>query len=290
MELGVTAVMLPELDFPQQVALCQELGIRYYQYRPRVIPEHRRGEPYSNWGNHRFDLTPERLRREGQALAARLRDAGLEPWGTLPSVSVDAPDDELRLHLEGAAAAEARSMRCAPPRYPDEPFGYAGLLQRTVERYAHVVDRLADPMGVKLVVETHSGSLAAGPGLAWSLLRHFPPHQVGAIFDMANFAREGEVAPRLAVAVLRDHIDCCHVGGNRRVIRDVDALGAKLLGGQMCAMEDSDLHLPTWLRCLAEAGVEAPLIIEDFAPHMPGARRLRRSAAFLRRLLEALEG
>ena len=37
MELGVTGVMLPELDFDEQIALCRSLGITRYQYRPRVI-------------------------------------------------------------------------------------------------------------------------------------------------------------------------------------------------------------------------------------------------------------
>ena len=81
MELGVTAVMLPELDFDEQIALCRAEGVKYYQYRPRVIRPEQRDKPYHSHGRHKFDLTPDRLLTEGAALTARLRSAGLNPGG-----------------------------------------------------------------------------------------------------------------------------------------------------------------------------------------------------------------
>jgi len=288
MDMGVTAVMLPELEFEDQIALCRELGIRYYQYRPRVIPPEQRDKPWGNWGNHKFDLTPGRLVKEGAALTKRLRDAGMEPWGTVPSLGVEMPDDEIKLHLEGATVADAKCVRCGPPSYPREPFDYEELLERTVDRYAHVIEELSAPMGIKLIIETHCGLMVTSPGLAWNVVRHFPPRHIGVIFDMANFGREGEVSPVLAVSVLRDYIDCCHIGGMRRVIRDVDPLGCKVLAGQMCRMEESDLHLPSWVKAIHDAGIDPPLIIEDFTPNMTGADRLRQSAAALKRMLASL--
>ncbi len=288
MELGVTAVMLPELDFDEQLALCRELGIRYYQYRPRTIPPEQRHEPYSNWGNHKFDLTPQRLVLEGRQLTRRLRDAGMEPWGTVPNLLVEMPDEEIKVHLEGAAEAEAKCVRCGPPPYPKAPFDYRDYLERVLDRYTYVVEKLSAPMGIKLIIETHCNTAVCSPGLAWNIVRHFPPERLGVIFDIPNFAREGAVNPILAVSVLRDHIDCCHVGGSRRIIRDVDPLGCKVAATQMCRMEESDLHIPTWLAALREAGLSPPLIIEDFTPNMPGAERLRQSAAALKRFLAAL--
>ncbi len=288
MEMGVTAVMLPDLEFDEQIALCQELGIRYYQYRPRVIAPEQRDKPWGNWGNHRFDLTPERLVRDGASLTRRLRAAGLEPWGTVPSCSVTDPDDAIKLHLEGAAAAEAKAIRCGPPSYPREPFDYEALLNRVVERYVYVIGHLAAPMGIKLILETHCGTLITSPGLAWNVVRNFPPERIGVIFDIANFGREGEVSPVLAVSVLRDYIDCVHIGGNRRIITDVDPLGCKRLAGQMCRMEEGDLYLPAWVKALHDAGINPPLIIEDFTPNMSGADRLRQSASALKRMLAAI--
>ena len=285
MEPGVTAVMLPELDFVEQVALCAELGVRYYQYRPRVIPESQAGAPWGNWGNHKFDLTPDRLLAEGAELTTRLRDAGLEPWGTVPSANADAPDDELRKHFEGAARAEAKCVRVAPPPYPNEPFDYSEMLAHLVERYGYVIENLSGPLGIKVIIETHSRCLAASPALALNLCRPFPADKIGVIFDMANFSREGEIQPALAVSVLGDYIDCVHIGGGRRLISDVDALGCKVVGHQMCALTEGDLYVPPWLKALAATGIEPPLIVEDFTPNMTGADRLTASATFLHKAL-----
>lgn len=285
MNLGVTAVMLPELDFEEQVALCAELGLRYYQFRPRVIAEAQRGKPYSSQGNHKFDLTPERFLKEGKTLTKKLRQAGLEPWGTLPSTDIDDPDDTLRLHLEGAAHAEARCVRVGPPPYPEKPFNYTEILERVIRRYDVIIQTMARPLGIKIIMETHCHSLVTSPGLAWSICRHFDPRALGVIFDITNFTREGEVQPNLAVSVLRDYIDCVHLGGGQHVVGKVDALGCNVVTVQSSAFEKSDLHIPTWLNALHEAGVKAPIIIEDFAPHMTGPDRLRRDVAFLNKVL-----
>ena len=286
MDLGVTAVMLPELDFDEQIALCAELGLRYYQYRPRIIPENSRGKPYSCWGNHKFDLTPERFRKEGQALTQKLRQAGLEPWGALPQAVIDDPDDTLRLHLEGAANAEAHCVRMGPPPYPDKPFNYPELLERAIRRYEFIVQKLARPLGIKIVMETHCRSLVTSPGLAWAICRHFDPRELGVIFDIANFSREGEVRPHLAVSVLRDYIDCVHLGGGRHVAGKTDAFGCSLVTVQACALAQSDLHIPTWLNALQAAGIKPPLIIENFASPMAGPDRLRQDAAFLKNVMD----
>lgn len=285
MNLGVTAVMLPELDFEEQIALCAALGLHYYQYRPRVIAKAQRSKPYSNWGNHAFDLTPQRFFREGAALTAQLRKAGLEPWGTLPCANINDPDETLRLHVEGAARAQARCVRVGPPPYPDKPFNYADLLERVIRRYDVIVQTMARPLGIKIIVETHCHSLVTSPGLAWAICRHFDPRELGVIFDIANFSYEGEVQPNLAVSVLHDYIDCVHVGGGQHVVGKVDALGCNVVTVQSCAFENSDLHIPSWLNALHEAGVNAHIIIEDFAPHMTGPDRLRRDVAFLNKVL-----
>ncbi|MDD5678017.1 MAG: TIM barrel protein [Kiritimatiellae bacterium] len=285
MDLGVTAVMLPELDFEEQIALCAELGLHYYQYRPRIIPEAQRSKPYSNWGNHKFDLTPQIFLREGAVITAQLRKAGLEPWGALPSANIDDPDETLRLHLEGAAKAQARCVRVDPPPCPDKPFNYAELLERMIRRYDIIVRTMARPLGIKIIIETHCRSLVTSPGLAWAICRHFDPRELGVIFDIANFTREGELHPNLAVSVLRDYIDCVHLGGSRRVVDKVDALGCNVVTVQFSAFENSDLHIPTWLNALHAAGVKAPIIIEDFTPDMTGTDRLRRDVAFLNKVI-----
>lgn len=287
MPLGVTAVMLPELDFDEQLALCRRLGVTHYSLRPRVIGEKDRDKPFSNWGNHKFDLTPERLVRSGAEIRRRIVDAGLVPFGTVPNASTASSDDELKMHFEGAAAAGAGRVRVGPEGYPKTPFDYAELLKKVVDRYGQIV-AMAKPYGLKLVIETHAWSLAASPALAWNLVRHFSPAEMGTMFDLPNFAREGNQVPVLGVAILRDYIDQLHVGGSRRVAGSYDALGFVQVKDQFCPLSESDMHLPSWLAALRDAGVAAPLILEDYTETMPGALRLEDSVRQVRRVLEAL--
>ncbi|MEX0887069.1 MAG: TIM barrel protein [Phycisphaeraceae bacterium] len=283
--LGVTAVMLPELDLDQQIDLCRSLGVTHYVYRPRHIPDGRRHEPYSNWGNHRFDLTPERLAAEGADLARQLRDAGLVPWCTVPRLTADVEDEELELHLAGAAAGGCQRVRIMPTPYPGERvFDFGEYLDQARKDLAGVVER-ARAHQLKAVIEMHVGTAACSPGLTRLLVQDFDPAHVGVILDLPNFAREGAIRPNLAISVLSDWVDHCHVGGSRRVQGDYDEHGFRKAGQLMCPLTESDMHTPTWVELVASLGREVPLIIEDYTPGVSGAMRLEATARALHRLV-----
>jgi len=287
MPLGVTAVMLPDLDFSQQIALCQDVDITHYSIRPRVIADDQRDQPWGFWGNHKFDLTPHRLVEQARQITRQLADAGMVPFGTNPATNIDASDDELKLHLEGAAAVRAGRVRVAAAPYPQGPFEYSSLLDRVVDRYRKIV-AMAQPMGLKIVIETHHGSLASGPGVAMNICRHFDPSQLGVIFDMPNFAIEGNLAPHLAIAVLGNYIDHCHVGGARRTSGQSDGQGFRKASHEMCSLTQSDLHIPTWIGALHKANKHVPLVIEDFTAARTSEDNLKHSAEQLRKILDSL--
>jgi sugar phosphate isomerase/epimerase len=273
------------LDFEEQVSLLREEGVTHYTFRPRVIPEAKRDEPYHNHGNHKFDLTPQRLVDEGQALRKRLEAAGLVPFGTVPQAGVMNDPEHLEQHFAGAAAAGAGRIRMQPPPPPKEPFDYAALLEQAREAYAEAVKR-ARPHGLKLVIETHANSLASAPGMARALCAGFDPSDLGVIFDLPNFGKEGNLQPQVAVSTLGPWIDHVHIGGSRRTTGDYDAQGFRRGGSQMCPLTEADLHIPTWLSLLDRAGVHVPLIVEDFTASMPGAERLREAVRAIRRALQ----
>jgi sugar phosphate isomerase/epimerase len=202
----------------------------------------------------------------------------------VPNASTADGDEALRLHFEGAVAVGAGRLRIAPEPIPRAPFDYPALLERVVGRYQQIVD-LARPYRLKVVIETHMGSLAASPGLAWNICRHFDPGDLGVIFDLANFPREGNVDPCLGVSVLRPYIDHVHIGGSRRVGGGYDARGVRQMSNQFCPLSESDLYTPAWLGALRDAGVSAPLIIEDYTENVPSQQRLADAVGTLRRML-----
>ena len=107
---------------------------------------------------------------------------------------------------------------------------------------------------------------------------------MGVILDLANFAREGEIAPVLAVSVLRDRIDCVHIGGTHWVDDGVDGAGCRKMRPEFCPLDESDLDATGWIAALVDAGLDVPLIIEDFGQYADGPGRLERSVAVLRRI------
>lgn len=283
--LGVTAVMLPELDFDEQIALCQRLGVTHYSVRPRVMRPENVGKPYSNWGNHKFDLDPTRLLKEAPQIKKKLADAGLTPFGTVPQVICDADEDELKMQFEGCAAVGAGRMRVATLSYPEKVFDYQAELDKNVAQYQRVV-AVAKQFNVKVVIETHSRSLATSPALALNICKHFDPADLGVIFDFANFCIEGNLVPRLAVSVLNKYIDHVHVGGSFPVATGHDENGFRKYDRLQSAIDDTVLYLPDWLDALRDAELGCvPLVIEDFSPTIPGALRLERSALAIQRLL-----
>ncbi len=286
--LGVTAVMLPELEFDDQLALCQRLQLTHYSWRPRIVPDNQRDQDYSPWGRHAFDLTPDRLAREGETLRRRLASAGLISFGTLPAATSDQADDALKLHFEGAAAVGAGRVRVAPEAYPiDVPMDYESTLSRMVDRYGQIID-LAQPYGLKIVLETHTGSLVASPALARNLCQPFSADRIGVIFDINNYMIEGGLLPTLAVGVIRRYIDHCHVGGARLTDETPrDPWGFRRTVHAMCPLTEADQNIPDWIAALRTADVSVPLIIENFTPDTTGAARLEASVAQLRPVLAA---
>jgi len=287
MPLGVTAVMFPEIDFPRQIEVCAAHGVTHYTWRPRVIADEARDQPFNPWGRHAFDLTPRRLVDEASSLRRQLADGGLVSFGTVPVAAVTDDDDVLKLHLEGAAAVAAGRVRVAPHPCPESAFDYAQILGRCVDDYGRVVE-LARPFGLKIVIETHCRSLVTSPALALNVCRHFDSSDLGVIFDINNFMIEGGLRPHLAVAVLRDYIDHCHLGGARRKPQPPDDLGFPVAGYEMCSLIEADQNVPDWIAALDAAGRRVPLVIENFAQHAGSPQLLAESAEQLRQVLASL--
>ena len=138
MRYSVFTVILPELTLEETIKTLSEHGYDGVEWRCRTIPEGRRDEPYSFWGNVRNDLTPERLVKEGADIAAKCRDAGLEPFAVASYCNCYQHDD-LRLVAEGCAALGARYFRVSPPHY-DVSSEYNKLYVEALENYSKAIE------------------------------------------------------------------------------------------------------------------------------------------------------
>lgn len=287
--LGVTAVMLPELDFDEQINLCASLGVTHYVFRPRDVPPAQKRAPYSNWGNHKFDLTPTRFAEEGAELGRKLRDAGLRPWCSVPRSHAGSDRSQLEQDMIGCAQAGCASIRLMPPPYPKEGlFDYDAYLSEAIAALQRSVE-MARGFGLKIVIEMHAGSAGCSPGFGRLLARQFDPEHLGLMPDLANFAKEGAVNPILGVSAIRRWIDHLHVGGARTTDGEPDELGWRKPARPFSALSESDLDVAGWIAAVGQLGRTVPLVIEDYTADMPGADRLRRAVEELRTLIAHLD-
>ena len=171
------------------------------------------GAGYSFWGEHRNDLTPENF----AAMAARMRQVAGEHGLAIAGIASNAaaPDlEQVKLLVEGAATCGAPFIRVGAPRGYDRTINYHELYAETVEAYGRAVEAAAGS-GVKLVLETHGGTIHVSTSLAYRILSNFTPTQVGVIYDPQNMVMDGYETTELGLEILGEYVAHAHVGGHR---------------------------------------------------------------------------
>lgn len=148
---------------------------------------------------------------DGARIAALCKAAGVRTIG----VSVQDPALPLtgRSRQLDAVLELARTLGAGQLRLFAEPYR-GGRVASERRRHVRALDRLvqrAAPAGVKVLVETSPGTLAAGPSLALALVSHQPPSAAGVLYDPGNMIIEGNLAPALTVALLGRHLAHVHV-------------------------------------------------------------------------------
>jgi sugar phosphate isomerase/epimerase len=107
MKYSVTTVLLPEYSLEEAAELLSRVGYDGVEWRVRRIPAEQRDKPYSMWGNHKNDLTPDVLAKEGERVRRVSADHGLA-ISALASNASCTDLNEVKLLAEGAAACGAR--------------------------------------------------------------------------------------------------------------------------------------------------------------------------------------
>lgn len=294
MRLSVTTVMIPELDLRETVALLQRLGFQGAEWRVRRIPPDKRTAPWSFWGNHKNDLTPERFLQEAREIRKLCDDHGLKLVALAPQVRADQPD-ELKLLADGAAEAAFCGptgtaiasgtpvmIRIAAPRDYDGRIPYPDLYDEAVEAFGKAIE-ITRSRRVKTVVEIHNGTIVPSASLAHRLISHFDPKDIGAIYDVNNLAADGYETPKLALELLGPYLAHVHLGGRKPVPGVPDARGTVAWKFEGCPLAEARLPLPEIFTLLKARGYQGFLSLEDFRPG-PAEPKLVESLAYLKAL------
>ncbi|MCK5843700.1 MAG: sugar phosphate isomerase/epimerase [Victivallales bacterium] len=155
------------------------------------------------------------LADEIKEMATLTVDAGLEVVGYINGGKLW-KSDELRQWGEVVASVGGKSLRVSHPWIAynlDESLhqkdSFNDIFSRCVDSMPALVE-VSESTGVRFVVETHGGALAASPLLVRQLFNGVDPKYVGAIYDPANTLLEGGLRPRSEVEVLGDLLAYVH--------------------------------------------------------------------------------
>lgn len=284
MRYSVTTVSLPDLDLAETCALLRGLGYDGVEWRVRATPPEAHGQPYSFWGAHKSDLSPANLAERAAKLAQIMADHDLQFAGIAANLRAD-ETDEIRRLADGVARLGRIPIRLGAPRRYERSRPYLSQFNEMVDALAGALEVLR-PYGLPAWIEIHRGTILVSASLAHRIAVHFPPHELGVIYDLNNMASEGFETFRLGMELLGPYLQHVHVGAHRPVCRGRRADGAADWAWEACDLADGLLDIPLWMTDLLALGYDGFISVEDFRS-LDHATRLGTQLAYLRRCEEA---
>ena len=282
MRYSATTVMMPQLGLEEQADLLQRLGFDGVEWRVRRVPADQRGKGFSEWGEHKNDLTPENFAAEAARMKKVAADHGLAIAGIASAASAD-DLEQVKLLAEGAAACGAPFFRVWCPRWYDRKTAYQALFHEAVQAFERALDAIKG-YGVKIILEIHGNTIHVSASLAHRLVSHWSPDRIGCIFDPQNMVSDGFETTEIAVELLGPYLGHVHAGGHRPVEKGRDdATGTVEWEWPGCSMAEGLYDYRRLLKKLKAVSYRGFISIEDFRP-APLEEKLRDGIGYLKRV------
>jgi sugar phosphate isomerase/epimerase len=289
MKFGCFNVVVPDRDAAATVALLAQLGYDGIEWRLRLTKPGTAGQPPSFWGNFIDPIGPRDLTRRAPELKKLCADAGIASFSVAGYLQMG-ERDELAAACEGCAALGARALRLWSPPYE------RGKAQNAREVWRRAADDLpwavavAAPFGVRLLFETHQGTITPGVSACLRLLDGQPPERVGVIFDPGNMLNEGRENWRLGLELLGPYLSHVHYKNNRAEIRERRPDGTAVWDLSACPPADGLVDWREVLGDLRAVGYDGWISNENFEPGIDPESKLRRDLAYIKKLASELPG
>lgn len=280
MKYSVTSVILPDLDVVETCALLQELGYDGVEWRVRYTRPDAVGKGYSFWGEHKTDLSPVNIADRADEVARITRDHGLQIAAIAANIRCDELDDLKRIADGVARMGGSIPIRLGAPRGYDRTVNYNILYTEAVDAYAKAIETLK-PYGLRAIIEIHGGTIMVSASLAYRIVSHFCPDEIGVIYDTNNMSKDGFETFRIGMEILGDYLQHCHSGGWRPVPTPPDENGTIKWGWEGCDLAEGLLYMPQFVADLKAVDYQGFISIEDFR-QMDHREKLGRQIAYLR--------
>jgi len=279
MRYSATSVMLPQLTMEEQAALLRKLGYDGIEWRVRRVSDETRKRPFSEWGAHKNDLTPENFASNAERMRKVAADHGIAIAGIASAASAD-DIEQVKLLMEGAQACGAPLVRVGCPRRYDGSVPYPVLYNEAVDAFGKLLDAVAG-YKVKAGVEIHAGTIHTSASLTHRIISHWSPERICAIYDPQNMVSDGYETTDLALELLDKYLGHVHAGGHRPEAKGKDDTGTTQWEWPGVPMADGLYSYPRMLQKMKAMGYSHFISIEDFRP-LPVEAKLKEGIDYLR--------
>lgn len=282
MRYSVTSVALPHLSLEETFDFVGRLGYDGVELRVRRIPTAAVGQPYSFWGNHKNDLTPDNF----VALAPRIRALAEESGLAIPALASNATAaelDDVRRLAEGAALVGCPLVRVGAPRRYDGSVPYREVFSEAEDAFGRAIE-VVRSFGVRALLEIHGGTITVSAGLALRLVERFPAESIGVVYDVQNMVREGFEGVRLGLDALGPYLAHVHIGGHAPTPGERAADGTLQWTWRATELADGLLSTPILLAELRRVGYDRFVTVEDLRPDVEPEAKFGAAIRYLRGL------
>jgi len=277
LKFAATSVFLPHLTLSETAKTLRQHGYDGVELRVRPYAGDPTATP-SGWGRHITDVSPTNVK----ARANEIRDAFGAEGIALSAFASNAYAGDLetvKLLAEGAAACGCPAIRLTAKGF-DTKISYQEGFGTCVQAYAQALAITRD-YGVKVLVELHGGTYFVSASLAYRLLSHFSPREIGAIYDPQNMVMDGYETTPLALDLLGDYVAHAHVGARRPVVGAPDAKGHAEVKWEPCRIGEGLYDHRRLLAELHRRGYQHFVALEDFDAARSPEQRLAEGIAYL---------
>jgi sugar phosphate isomerase/epimerase len=275
MNFAIFTVMLPELSPEEAVLELSKAGYDGIEWRVAHVPEERRQETPSYWGNNLCTLEPT---LEQAGLGKRLAsEAKLEICNLGTYLGPDNPE-QLEPAMQFAKEAGAPCLRVNTASYRGD---YFSAFETSLEFFRDV-ESLAKTYQLKALIETHQGLITSSASLTHRFVSHFDPRYVGVIYDPGNMVLEGYEQHQMGLQLLGPYL--AHIHLKNAAYQKIDGRWQPY----WAAIDDGIVDMKAFLKTLLELGYDGWLVMEDFSHSRSSLEKLKYNIRYVKSLLDGV--
>jgi len=280
MKISVFTVMIPDLTPEEAAPALAAAGYDGVEWRITNVPEERRSEAPSYWGNNLCTLAPTDAEAQRARSVAESAGLALSSLGTYIAVGDLAATEQV---MRFAQIAGASQLRVGVGHSQGAPYAESFA---TAKAFLSDVEPLALRYGVKALVEMHFGATTPSASAAYRLISDFDPEAIGVIYDPGNMVYEGFEAYHLGIPLLGPYLSHVHIKNSAFTRPE----GGGVWTPRAAPMEDGVVDFSALFTALQAAGYDGWLSVEDFSMELTSREKLGHNIAFIRDTLASVSG